>query len=135
MLLIPPYTFYRKNQNHNWDSFVCAGCSNNKNVQNKKSVKANVQRSVSENGDESYKLISWPDENEHYCSPSFSEHLIKKATREMYSEVTKNPEVSLPDLFENIRDTYADKLDAQTKVEFLSQFPNFTEMRYGLNNH
>ena len=118
-LVIPPYIFKRKKERKNgYTYFSCNSCAQ---IGGKGSY-ATAQKSENADGSPSFELRSWC--NQHECSPSSTNHLVKEFLDHMYNEVKKDPTRAIPTIYEEIRGKISKNLDKDQKITFLQEIPS-----------
>ena len=117
--MIPPYIFKRKKERKNgYTYFSCNSCAQ---IEGKGSY-ATAQKSENADGSPSFELRSWC--NQHECSPSSTNHLVKEFLDHMYNEVKKDPTRAIPTIYEEIRGKISKNLDKDQKITFLQEIPS-----------
>ena len=96
-------------------NFTCNGCE-----KYRKSVHA-TGRLV----DGKYKLLRFPPDEKHICSPDNPAVNIRLAKTMMKEKIINEPTRSLPDIYKEVLDSYSESLEPQMRESFLESFPKF----------
>ena len=79
-----------------------------------------------------YQLTDAPSLDDHSCWATGHKPAIKKASALMYQMVREDPTRSVPKIWEEVRNKFAEGMDKSTKISFLQEFSKFRNMAANL---
>ena len=121
--MIGNHIFRRQRQLKNGSViFTCNGCE----AMAPKTYLSAIARIIE---DGTYQLVEWPRLKDHRCWADGSQALHRKAMNEMLLKVTQDPTRSAQSVYEEVRNSFTQNMEAEEKLLFLSNFPTFIEFQ------
>ena len=121
--MIGNHIFRRQRQLKNGSViFTCNGCE----AMAPKTYLSAIARIIE---DGTYQLVEWPRLKDHRCWADGSQAHHRKALDEMLSKVTQDPTRSAQSVYEEVRNSFTQNMEAEEKLLFLSNFPTFIEFK------
>ena len=128
-LVIHPYVFKRKRDAPGGKEgnaiFTCIECE---------AIGAKTSATAYKS-DGGYKLVKWPQDDAHECSPSSTDHLIKQFRNACYEGVSKNPTEPIKNIYERTRTEFVEKLTTEEIKVFLQDIPRYLNIQAALHRH
>ena len=130
-LIIPPFVFKKRKDEKNYSVFTCNECQ----ILNKYTKAKATKIEGAGGGAPKYKLIDWPVDGEHECSPSSTNHLVREFLNSLYDTVSKNPTAAVPKIYEDCRTKIFEGLSYEEKETLIQELPCQLNILSGLYKH